>query len=109
MAGQHPARPVRGGGAVSLYAKAQGFHVVAADISERSCIVTRALVANSSCRLTRGQVLGLFRESEGDCPRRAAELVPEIFTVEQAVGSQNSIRPVLKGFRGPAGAIYLGK
>ena len=76
--------PFAGGGAVSLYAKAQGFRVVASDISERSCIVTRALVANSSCRLTQPQVLGLFRESEGDCPRRAAELVPAVFTTEQA-------------------------
>ena len=76
--------PFAGGGAVSLYAKAQGFRVVASDISERSCIVTRALVANSSCRLTQPQVLGLFREPAGDYRRWAAELVPEVFTHEQA-------------------------
>jgi len=40
--------PFCGGGSVALYAKLQGFDVVAGDLAERACIVARALIANSS-------------------------------------------------------------
>jgi hypothetical protein len=48
-----------GGGSVSLYAKAQGFRVVACDIAERAIVVGEALVANGRVRLTREDVLRL--------------------------------------------------
>src|SRR5438093_12073987 len=48
-----------GGGSVSLYAKAQGFRVVATDIAERSITVARALIENSRVRLTREDALRL--------------------------------------------------
>jgi D12 class N6 adenine-specific DNA methyltransferase len=54
--------PFSGGGSVALYAKLQGFYVVAADLAERACIVARALIANSSVRLTFEDVLDLYRE-----------------------------------------------
>jgi 16S rRNA G966 N2-methylase RsmD len=44
---------------VGLYAKAQGFKVVACDIAERSIVVGEALVANRRVRLTREDVLRL--------------------------------------------------
>lgn len=76
--------PFAGGRAVSLYAKAQGFRVVASDIDERSCIVTRALVAYSSGRLTEPDILTLYREPVSLVDTRAASLVPEVFATEQA-------------------------
>src|SRR5712691_8987722 len=53
-----------GGGSVSLYAKAQGFRVVATDIAERSITIGRALIENSRVRLTREDVLRLAAPSE---------------------------------------------
>ena len=41
-----------GGGSVALYAKAQGFGVVACDIAERAVVVGQALVENNRVRLT---------------------------------------------------------
>ncbi len=76
--------PFSGGGAVALYAKAQGFKVVASDLAERAAIVARALVANSSTRLRREDVLDLFREPDETYPSAAARHVPEVFTTEQA-------------------------
>src|SRR3972149_6444996 len=49
-----------GGGSVSLYARAQGFRVVACDIAERAIVIGRALIENSRVRLTRGDVLRLI-------------------------------------------------
>ena len=46
-----------GGGSVSLYAKAQGFRVVATDIADRAIVVGEALIANSRVRLTKEDVL----------------------------------------------------
>src|SRR5438309_10015721 len=40
-----------GGGSVSLYAKAQGFEVVATEIAERSIIIGQALIENSRVHL----------------------------------------------------------
>src|SRR5437867_9953063 len=48
-----------GGGSVSLYAKAQGFRVVATDIAERSITIGRALIENSRVRLAREDALRL--------------------------------------------------
>ena len=76
--------PFSGGGAVALFAKAQGFSVVASDIAERAAVVTRAVVANSSVRLRREDVLDLFREPDGSYPRIAARQVPLAFSADQA-------------------------
>ena len=53
-----------GSGAVSLYAKAQGFQVVANDIAERSFIAGKALIENNQTLLTEDDLyrLSLPRE-----------------------------------------------
>ena len=72
--------PFCGGGAVSLHAKAQGFEVVASDLSERSTVVARALIANSSTRLARNDILDLFRPATGDCPLSPPSASPAFST-----------------------------
>jgi len=69
-----------GGGSVSLYAKAQGFNVVATDIAERAITVGRALIENSRVRLTREDVLRLLEPSDAPPGRIERELVPSVFT-----------------------------
>ena len=53
--------PFLGRGAVSLYAKAQGFEVLCNDLARRSTVIGRGLIANGSTRLTitdLGRLLG---------------------------------------------------
>ncbi len=69
-----------GGGSVSLYAKAQGFRVVATDIAERAITVGQALIENSRVRLTREDVLRLLEPSDASAGRIERELVPAVFT-----------------------------
>jgi len=76
--------PFSGGGAVSLYAKAQGFRVVASDVAERSAVIARALVANSHVRLQRDDILSLFDEPAAGYPRVAGRYVPTVFSEAQA-------------------------
>src|SRR5215510_13237197 len=54
-----------GGGSVSLYAKAQGFNVVATDIAERSIVIGRALIENTRVKLTREDVLRVLDIPKG--------------------------------------------
>lgn len=76
--------PFCGGGAVALFAKAQGFGVIASDIAERAAIVARALIANSTCRLRFEDVLDLFREPDRAYPRVTARYSPAVFSAIQA-------------------------
>ncbi len=70
---------------VSLYAKAQGFRVVATDIAERGIVVGEALVANSRVRLTREDVLRLAKDDGDRGPGRIeSEYSPSTFTHDQA-------------------------
>ena len=73
-----------GGGSVSVYAKAQGFNVVATDIAERAIVIGRALVENSRIRLRREDVLRLLAPREGPPGRVESTMVPSVFTLEQA-------------------------
>ena len=73
-----------GGGSVSLYAKAQGFRVVATDIAERGIVVGEALVANSRVRLTREDVLRLAKDDGGGLGGWRREYCPSTFTHDQA-------------------------
>jgi adenine-specific DNA methylase len=73
-----------GGGSVSLYAKAQGFSVVATDIAARAMVVGEALIANSRVRLTREDVLRLAATSAREAGRVERQYCPEVFTREQA-------------------------
>jgi adenine-specific DNA-methyltransferase len=68
-----------GGGSVSLYAKAQGFHVVATDIAERSIVVGRSLVENGRARLTKADVLRVLARQGDDPGAVEARYVPAVF------------------------------
>jgi len=73
-----------GGGSVSLYAKAQGFRVIATDIAERGIVVGKALIENSRVRLTREDTLRVAREDHAGPGRVEAGYAPEVFTRKQA-------------------------
>jgi adenine-specific DNA methylase len=73
-----------GGGSVSLYAKAQGFRVVATDIAERAIVVGKALIENSRVRLTREDVLQLVAPTDDPPGRVEQKYVPSVFTAPQA-------------------------
>ena len=73
-----------GGGSVSLYAKAQGFPVIATDIAERAIVVGEALIANSRVRLTREDVLRLAQDNGWEPGRVETEYSPSVFTHQQA-------------------------
>lgn len=74
-----------GGGSVSLYAKAMGFRVVVCDIALRSITVGRALVENSTVKLTREDVLRLLAPDSGTAPGPIErDLVPSVFTANLA-------------------------
>ncbi|MCK4414413.1 MAG: DNA adenine methylase [Candidatus Eisenbacteria sp.] len=73
-----------GGGAVSLYAKAQGFAVIATDIAERSVIVGQALIQNSRVTLTHEDILRVAAPSDGPPGRVEQNHAPNTFTAAQA-------------------------
>ena len=72
-----------GGGSVSLYAKAQGFRVIATDIAERSIVVGDALIANSRVRLSGEDILKIAAPDESPPGRVETDYVPTVFTKEQ--------------------------
>ena len=77
--------PFLGGGSVSLYAKAAGFRVLCNDLALRSAVVGRALIANSSVRLTQADVAAVLREPRESYPRLAEqEFCPGVFSREHA-------------------------
>lgn len=78
--------PFLGGGAVSLYGKAQGFRVVCSDLALRSAAVGYGLIANSEVRLTKCDLVALMRKPQGSIRRRAEEQYsPSIFPRQHAL------------------------
>jgi hypothetical protein len=73
-----------GGGSVSLYAKAQGFRVVATDIAERAIVVGQSLIENTRVRLTHEDVLRLAAPRDDPPGRVEQTYVPDVFTRAQA-------------------------
>jgi len=73
-----------GGGSVSLYAKAQGFRVVATDIAERAIVVGQALIENSRVRFTREDILRVAAPSDAPPGQIEQKYVPAVFTCTQA-------------------------
>jgi len=73
-----------GGGSVSLYAKAQGFRVVATDIAERSIVVGQALIENSRGKFTREDTLRVAAPSDAPLGPIEQKYVPAVFTRTQA-------------------------
>ncbi len=73
-----------GGGSVSLFAKAQGFCVVATDIAERSIVIGEALISNSRVRLTHEDVLRIAAPTDNPPGRIERDYAPSTFTCAQA-------------------------
>jgi hypothetical protein len=69
---------------VSLYAKAQGFHVHSVDIAERSMIVARALVANSRTTLTRADIVRILAKELPGPGAVQQRYVPAVFPANVA-------------------------
>ena len=67
-----------GSGAVSLYAKAQGFKVIANDAAERSFVTGKALVENSQTLLTDEDIYKLFLPSKENRHLIELEYVQEV-------------------------------
>lgn len=74
-----------GSGAVSLFAKAQGFQVLANDISMRGYIAGKALIENSDRFLTHDVLCNLCYPEAGRKRLIETEFAPDQFTYEQAV------------------------
>lgn len=79
-----------GSGAVSLYAKAQGFRVVANDIAERSLIAGKTLIENNQITLTDTDIHRLFLPNSDNNHLIENEYVPDVFTKRHAVFLDNA-------------------
>jgi len=73
-----------GGGSVALYAKAQGFRVLANDLAWRCYVVGKAVVENNDQTLTDELVNLLFQERNGYEPWIERHCVPHVFGPEIA-------------------------
>jgi len=89
-----------GSGAVSLYAKAQGFRVLANDIAERSFIAGKALIENNHILLTDDDLHGLFLPNGDNHHFIEREYSPDVFTSMHAIfldtAFANATTPLLK-------------
>ena len=89
-----------GSSAVSLYAKAQGFKVIANDIAERSVIAGKALIENNRVILTDEDLFKLFVVNSENKHLIEKEFVPDVFTKKHAVFLDNAFanakRPIDK-------------
>jgi 16S rRNA G966 N2-methylase RsmD len=81
-----------GGGAISLYAKAQGFgRVIGVDIARRSVVVGKALIANSRVRLTQDDVTHVLAPRMDAPGAVERDLVPTAFTSSQGRVIDNAL------------------
>lgn len=76
--------PFVGGGAISLAAKWLGFEVICGDVALRSVTVGKALIENSTARLSPVEVLALMREEHPEYERVAERHSPQVFPLEHA-------------------------
>ncbi len=95
-----------GGGSVALYAKAQGFQVVACDIAERAATVGQALVANSRVRLNREDVLRLIAPASDPPERIERDYTPKVFTQAQGRFLDRAFAAASKTQEPAKGALY---
>jgi len=79
-----------GSGAISLYAKAQGFKVICNDIAERSCIAGKALIENNSMLLTDADIQRLFLTNPENTHFIEKNFVPDVFTARHAAFLDNA-------------------
>lgn len=73
-----------GSGAVSLYAKAQGFQIYANDIAERSFIAGQSLIENNQTKLTDSDLHWLCRPNGDVIPFIQEHFSPDVFTSKHA-------------------------
>jgi len=73
-----------GGGAVSLYAKAQGMRVLANDLAERSKVIMDALIANDRVTIGEEDVYRLFVDGAASDHFVEQSFVPEMFMQRHA-------------------------
>lgn len=73
-----------GGGAISLYAKAQGFKVLANDLAWRAFLVGKGIIENNSRRFTDQDLGLLFAERNGYDRFVEQHYVPQTFNRSQA-------------------------
>jgi len=79
-----------GSGAMSLYAKAQGFRIICNDIAERSYIAGKTLIENNQIKLTSEDVGMLFFKHKGNTRLIENEFVPNVFTRRHALFLDNA-------------------
>lgn len=89
-----------GSGAVSLYAKAQGFRVVANDIAERSLIAGIALIENNRFLLADEDIQKLFVPNPENKHLIETDYIPDVFLRRHAEfldnAFANAVRPLDK-------------
>jgi len=73
-----------GSGAVSLFAKAQGFKVIANDIAERSYIAGKALIENNRIEIDHTDTENLFRNHPNNNHYIEENYVPDVFLEKHA-------------------------
>ena len=76
--------PFMGGGSVSLYAKAQGFKVLANDLAWRSYLIGKGIVENNDTKITDQDLGLLFAQRNGYEPLVEQNFVPHCFTTMMA-------------------------
>ncbi|NQU73480.1 MAG: DNA adenine methylase [Candidatus Omnitrophica bacterium] len=89
-----------GSGAVSLYAKAQGFKIICNDIAERSYIAGKTLIENNQTILTYANIQKLFLPNPDNKHLIEKEYVPDVFIKRHAEFLDNAFananRPIDK-------------
>lgn len=81
-----------GSGAVSLYAKAQGFKIICNDIAERCFIVGKALIENNNTYISNTDICRLILPNEGNDHDIEREFVPDVFSIRHAVFLDNAFQ-----------------
>ncbi len=95
-----------GGGSVALYAKAQGFRVMATDIAERAITVGQALIANSRVKITWEDVLRLAAPTDDPLGRIETGYVPRDHPGEYANPNVENSRALNQdGYQGKSQTI----
>lgn len=80
-----------GSGAVSLYAKAQGFRVIANDIAERSFLAGKAIIENNETFLTDEDIYKLFLVNSDNEHLIEKAFCPDVFTKRHAKFLDNAL------------------
>ena len=99
--------PFLGGGSVSLFAKAQGFHALCNDLALRAAAVGRALVANNTVVLEPADLAALLKKPSGKYRRRAEERhSPSVFPRGHAVLLDHALHN-LRAFAEPKRSLAI--